>query len=155
MISPSYLIKKVNMLIMNKNKGFTLIELLVVMAIIGILATVAVTSYVGSTLKARRAEAYSNLNSLRLLEEQRFAENAAYTAVLGNLTGFQPGAGTNYTYALAVGVALPAPPAAVAVPYNAATVANANCFIATATGNAGTRVAGDVFAIDCNNNRNY
>ncbi|MBE0428213.1 MAG: hypothetical protein IBX72_16455 [Nitrospirae bacterium] len=26
---------------------------------------------------------------------------------------------------------------------------------ATATGVAGTRVAGDVFAIDCNNNRNF
>ncbi len=29
------------------------------------------------------------------------------------------------------------------------------CFTAVATGVAGTRVAGDVFAIDCNNNRNF
>lgn len=29
------------------------------------------------------------------------------------------------------------------------------CFVAAATGVAGTRVAGDVFAIDCNNNRNF
>ncbi|GAB4419577.1 MAG: hypothetical protein OHK0032_15490 [Thermodesulfovibrionales bacterium] len=29
------------------------------------------------------------------------------------------------------------------------------CFTAIATGNTGTRVAGDVFAIDCNNNKNF
>jgi prepilin-type N-terminal cleavage/methylation domain-containing protein len=141
------------MLRMNKNKGFTLVELLVVMAIIGILGTIAVNSYIGSALKAQRSEAYANLNSLRLLEEQFFSESATYTAVLGSLTGFQPGAGATYTYALAVDVALPAPP--VAVPYDGVTVAQPNCFIATATGNAGTRVAGDVFAVDCNNNRNF
>jgi len=152
MTSPSYLIKKRDILIMNKNKGFTLIELLVVMAIIGILATVAVTSYTGATLKARRSEAYSNLNSLRLLEEQRFAENAAYTNDFDDLPGWNPVAGS-YTYALAVGVELPAPP--VAVPYDGATAAEPNCFIATATGIAGTSVAGDVFAIDCDNNKNF
>lgn len=141
------------MLIINKNKGFTLVELLVVMAIIGILSTVAVTSYIGSTLKARRSEAYSNLTSLRLLEEQRFAENAAYTNNFGDLPGWNPVAGANYTYALAVGVELPAPP--VAVPYDAATAAEPNCFIATATGIAGTSVENDVFAIDCNNNKNF
>lgn len=135
------------------NKGFTLTELLVVMAIIAILGSVAVTGYIGSTLKARRSEAYSNLESLRLLEEQFFAENAIYTNNFGSLPGFQPGPATNYAYALAVNnVALPV---AVAVPYNGATVAQNNCFIATATGIAGTPVAGDVFAIDCNNNRNF
>ncbi|MBE0428206.1 MAG: hypothetical protein IBX72_16420 [Nitrospirae bacterium] len=46
-------------------------------------------------------------------------------------------------------------PGVVAGPYNGATVAQTPCFIATATGVAGTRVAGDVFAIDCNNNRNF
>jgi len=29
------------------------------------------------------------------------------------------------------------------------------CFVAIATGAAGSRVAGDVFAIDCNNVRNF
>jgi len=140
------------MLRINKNKGFTLIELLVVIAIIGILGTIAITSYIGSALKAQRSEAYSNLNSLRLLEEQFFSESATYTAVLGNLTGFQPGNGSTFNYALQVGVALPQP---VAIPYDGVTVVQANCFIATATGLAGTRVAGDIFAIDCNNNRNF
>jgi prepilin-type N-terminal cleavage/methylation domain-containing protein len=160
MISPSYLIKKMDMLIMNKNKGFTLIELLVVMAIIGILASVAVTSYIGSTLKARRSEASSNLLSLRLLEEQFFAENAQYIGIMAlpnlvALPGFNPGPGTNFNYAIAnnTNVQLPTP---VPVPYDGTTVAQPNnCFIVTATGIAGTSVAGDVFAIDCNNNRNF
>lgn len=139
------------------NRGFTLIELLVTMAIMGILATVAVTAYVGVTKKAARSEAYSNLESLRLLEEQFFAENAIY-APLASLRGWRPGPELSFAYAVtnANGVGLPSP---VPVPYDNATAALANvntpCFIATATGIPSSRVAGDVFAIDCNNNRNF
>ena len=64
---------------MNK-RGFTLIELLIVIAIIGILATIAIPMYVGQTKKAARTEAFTNLQNLRLLEEQFFAENAGYVA---------------------------------------------------------------------------
>ncbi len=151
-------------------RGFTLIELLIVISIIGILATVAVTAYVGVTKKAARSEAYSNLNSIRLLEEQFFAENATYagpaanTAAITNLLpGFRPGAGPSFTYAItnAIGVGLPV---AVPVPYDGSTAAlvpaTTPCFIATATGIAGSRVCPDaancdVFAIDCNNNSNF
>jgi len=151
--------------IMNK-RGFTLIELLVVISIIGILSIVAVTSYIGVTLKAARSEAYSNLENLRLLEEQSFAENATYAGPAANeaaitalLPGFRPGTGLSFTYAITSvvdGVGLPNP---VPVPYDLSTAnllnANTPCFIATATGVAGTRVAGDVFTIDCNNIRNF
>lgn len=155
---------------MNK-RGFTLIELLIVIAVIGILAAVATTGYIGVTKKAARSEAYSNLGSIRLLEEQFFAENATYagpaatTAAITGLwpTGFRPGTGLSFTYAItnAIGVGLPA---AVPVPYDGSTAAlvpaTTPCFIATATGIAGTRVCPnvancDVFAIDCNNNRNF
>ena len=152
------------------NRGFTLIELLIVVAIIGILAAIAVISYTGAQLKATRTEAYTNLQNLRLLEEQYFAENAAYTPTAGtgalinnSLPGFTPGGsppgmGINYTYSLTntVGLGLPSP---VAVPYDGKTsalpVATTPCFIATATGIAKSAVANDVFAIDCNNNRNF
>ncbi len=141
------------MRIMDK-QGFTLIELLIVIGIIGILAAVATTAYVGTMLKADRAEASSNLESLRLLEEQFYAENATYTAVIGNLPGFQPGTGPKFTYALTQNVALSPP---VAVPYDAVTAGQTPCFIATATAIAGTRPGNqnDVFAIDCNNNKNF
>lgn len=143
----------------NRNKGFTLIELLIVIAIIGILAAVATTAYVGTMLKADRSEAYTNLNSLRLLEEQFYAESACYyttggactnatlsgvASIQGFLPGFQPGTSLNFDYSITT--------------TTVGTIV-AGCFTATATGITGTRpgnqVPPDVFAIDCNNNKNF
>ena len=150
------------------DRGFTLIELLVTIAIIGILAALAGTAYIGVTKKAARSEAYSNLNSIRLLQEQFFAENATYAGPAANtaaitalLPGFRPGTSLSFTYTItnANGVGLPSPPNRVSVPYDGSTQnlpgATTPCFIATATALPNTRVAGDVFAIDCNNNKNF
>ena len=53
---------------------------MIVVAIIGILAVIAIPAYVGQTKRAARTEAYTNLQTLRLLEEQNFAENGTYAA---------------------------------------------------------------------------
>jgi prepilin-type N-terminal cleavage/methylation domain-containing protein len=134
------------------NKGFTLIELLITVGILSIIGTVAITSYIGMTLKASRSEAYGNLEAIRMFQEQFFAENAVYTANLADVPGFNPGPNALFVYAFATGVAL-APP--VPVPYTGATSPQPNCFVAEATGIPGSRVAGDRFAIDCNNNKNF
>ena len=164
---------------MANKRGFTLIELLVVIATIGILAAVGIPAYIGVQTRAARTEAYSNLESLRLLEEQFFAENGNYTASLGaagntpairdanlaliqdvandadinELRGFRPGQGTNFSYRIIQNnqIALPVanPPAWAASP------AGTPCFVAVATGITDTRVAGDFFVIDCFNNRNF
>ncbi len=145
---------------MKGNKGFTLIELMIVVAIIGIISMIAIPAYVGQQRNAARTESYKNLEALKLLEEQIFSENAQYTATAVGvaaiqilLPGFQPGpvGGLNYTYTLTNGQLITATnPLAFG-----ASGANNPCFTAQATGIAGTRVAGDVFAIDCNNNKNY
>ena len=140
---------------MNK-KGVTLIELLIVIAIIGILAAIAVPAYIGQQRNATRTEAYSNLDSLRLLEEQYFAENGRYApnpdatwtykgthgtadnGIEDVLTGFRPGAPSslNFTYSLQ-------------------SSGTGTAFTATATGKSNTRVKNDIFTIDQNNNRNF
>jgi prepilin-type N-terminal cleavage/methylation domain-containing protein len=49
----------------NKLKGFTLIELLVVVGIIGLLSTLAVVSFSGSSIKARDAKRMSDIRTLK------------------------------------------------------------------------------------------
>ena len=56
---------------------------MIVVAIIGILAMIAIPTYTGQQLRAARTEAYTNLQTLRLLEEQFFAENGAYALTKG------------------------------------------------------------------------
>ncbi len=164
---------------MNK-KGFTLIELIIVVAIIGILAAIAIPAYLGQQKRAARTEAYSNLANLRLLEEQFFAENGRYTADLGvdgntaairdanlnviqntaieKLPGFRPGGSAIFSYRTIQNNQLNTPVAN--PPVWAASPANTPCFVAVATGIAGTRVCPnpancDMFVIDCNNNKNF
>ncbi|MBI5676459.1 MAG: prepilin-type N-terminal cleavage/methylation domain-containing protein [Nitrospirae bacterium] len=151
---------------MNK-KGFTLIELLITIAIIGILAGVATTAYVGSIKKAARSEAYSNLENLRILEESFYADNGDYAplaggtltgtaAIAGALPGFVPGPSTNYVYSLIKNnVITDNSKNRVDDPPTWAAQATPPCFVATAVAIAGTRVENDEFVIDCNNNKNF
>jgi len=174
------------------NKGFTLIELLITVAIIGIISAIAITSYVGVTTKAARSEAYGNLETLRLLEEQFYAENGRYTIDLGvagktaatqttnlevirdsgaipdadidELPGFRPGNDSNFVYRI-IGVtgANPNGVELTGLPTNPLNLANIiqtdaarpPCFVAIATGLERSKVDGDMFAIDCNNVRNF
>lgn len=143
---------------MNK-KGITLIEMLIVIAIIGIITAIAIPAYIGQQKRAARTEATTNLQNLRLLEEQFFAENGEYAPDAAPLTrnyngtsaddngiedilpGFKPAGldnttqfnNLNFTYTL--------------------TGTDGTTFLATATGKANTRVDGDVCTINQDNNR--
>jgi len=63
---------------LNKNKGFTLIELLVVVAIIGILASVILTSLNSTRAKARDAKRVTELNQIRTALELYHSDNLNY-----------------------------------------------------------------------------
>ena len=142
------------------SKGFTLIELLTVIAIIAILAAISIPAYLGQATRAARSEAFTDLQSLWLLEEQFFSENGAYTADIGTcaadnpgnlalikavLPGFKPSNTSNFSFCLEQDEDIA----------GADTSASYPCFAARAYGDTGTRVAGDVFDIDCNNDRTF
>jgi prepilin-type N-terminal cleavage/methylation domain-containing protein len=158
-----------------KRDGFSLIELLITIAIIGILAAVAIPGYIGHQKRAERTEASTNLENLRLVLEQVFADTGQYvaanigaagttrairtanwTAIRAALPRWQPGPAESmkYSYRIIANASLPAAPA---VPLVLATIVSptANCYVAVATGVDNTRVLGDIFAVDCNNNKNY
>lgn len=142
---------------MKENRAFTLIELLIVVAIIGILAAISIPTYVGMRARAVRSEAYANVEALVLLEEQFYAENAAYTASAAGtaaiqvlLPGFQPGQSITFTYQVVQNFAVDLP---ITEPPTWGT-GQTPCFTAVATGAAGS-VTGEVFAMDCNNNKNF
>ena len=94
-----------------KNRGFTLVELMIVVAILGILVSVAVPLYRNYISGAKRAEAKANLETIRLLEEQYFADHKTYVAgtdtqaLIDSLPGFEPGDPNDlyYTYKVEAG----------------------------------------------------
>lgn len=72
-------------------KGFTLIELLVVILIIGILAAIAIPSFLNQRAKAYDAAAKSNLVTAQQAEETYATDNdGTYTASITALQAIEP-----------------------------------------------------------------
>ena len=67
-----------------REKGFTLIELMITVAILAILAAVAIPVYNSYVHSARSAEATTNINGIRTLQESWFAENNIYCDTVGD-----------------------------------------------------------------------
>src|SRR3989442_7770090 len=67
-------------------QGFTLIELLVVVVILGILAAIAIPSYLSFRGRATNAAAQSNVRAIVPSIESYFADNSTYVGMtLANL----------------------------------------------------------------------
>lgn len=68
---------------MNSQRGFTLIELLVVVAIVGLLASVVVSSVNGARAKGRNARRKSDLAALRVALASYYTEHGQYPQTPG------------------------------------------------------------------------
>jgi type IV pilus assembly protein PilE len=83
---------------MKKASGFTLIELMVVVAIIGILAAVGIPQYRDYVVRAKLAEAYSTLSTLRTQAEQYFQDNRTYIGFPCPAAGSEPTGSKYFNY---------------------------------------------------------
>ena len=64
--------------------GFTLIELMIALAVLGILAAVAYPTYTEFIRRSRIVDATSQLNDLRIRQEQAYQDNRRYDDGAGN-----------------------------------------------------------------------
>ncbi len=112
-------------------KGFTMIELMVVVVIVGVLSAVAVPMYGKYVKNARITEATSRIGEIVTsaktwaLDNQNAAGNPIWPAAAGGIVDLT--ASSNFTYAITGG---------------GGSNANTNALVLTATGVAGTRMAG-------------
>ena len=67
------------------HKGYSLVELMIVVAIIGILVALAVPSFQQSAVKAREAALKQNLQTMRTVLDQHYADKGVYPPSLKTL----------------------------------------------------------------------
>jgi len=73
-----------------RQSGVTLIELLTVIVVLGILSTIAVTSYRSFTLRANRTDATTTLLRIQVAQEKFFLQNSRYASGSTELTAAPP-----------------------------------------------------------------
>ena len=84
----------------NGEKGFTLIELLVVIIIIGILAAIALPSFLNQASKARQSEAKTYVGSLNRSQQAYYLEKQEFAPNLGALAVGVAAKTENYVYGI-------------------------------------------------------
>ena len=74
------------MILQPKVKGFTLIEIMVVVAILGILASIAISSYMTSVMKSNRTDAKTELADLAQRVQRCYTASGTYDTTVGVCT---------------------------------------------------------------------
>ena len=115
------------------SQGFTLIELMITVAIVAILAAIAYPNYRNYVIRGQLVDATQGLSAVYANMERYFQDNRSFQAV----PPFTPPCTATAIVAGRFSITC--------------TSADANHFIATAVGTAGTNVAGFTFTVDQDN----
>jgi type IV pilus assembly protein PilE len=87
----------------SRHRGFTALELLATVAIVAILASIALPSYIDYVRRSRLTDAFQTMTQFRTRMEQGFQDNGNYGVAGGACAVAAPAASQNFTFACTLG----------------------------------------------------